>query len=383
MKTIFKLSFILTFWMMFGCHEDNVNNIVNGNLINRMEQVFDSVEVDPTIQSAVLRVDVLSKNFSFSKAYGNATPTQRMNETDQFFSASIGKMVTSLLILKLSDEGLIKLDNSISKYLPNSIVNGLNNFNETDYSNSITVRQLLQHQSGLPDFLMDGQPIDGISPFFISLFSDVNKTWTATEIVAFHKQNLQAIGSPGQLFYYSDTNYQLLGLIIENITNKKLHEYAWEKLFKPVGLEHTYFFFHENQRGNSGREPSISFLGDIPLNFPGMSFDWAAGGLITTTADLKLLLSKAIVGNYLSEKSKTEMINWVSSPEGYEYGLGLMRFNFGPGAEDYIIGHLGATNAFAMYCPKHKTYLTGTLNQLYTGKVSMVPLMFSIIGILE
>lgn len=385
MKKYSIMAVLLGICLMTSCKkEDSMNYVeINKILETKFGEAFNQVGTDSTIRSAVLRVEIPRQGYVFSTSYGNAEVGQPMAANDQFFSASVGKTVTAAMILELTDEGVIDLDQPIANYLPASTVEGLSVYSGTDYSQTITVRQLLNHTSGLPDFLLDGEPINGISPFFIALFTDVNKTWGADEIIVFHKQNMSAIAAPGQVFHYSDTNYQLLGLIIEHVTGKILHEYAWENLLQPFEMKHTYYFFHENERGSNGRMASTSYLGDIPLNFPGMSFDWSAGGLITSAADLKLLLEKVLVGNYISEENKAQMKTWISTSDGYEYGLGLMNIDFGSGQEDFVIGHLGATNSFAMYCPKYDAYITGTLNQLYTNQVSMTSMILSIIEILE
>jgi D-alanyl-D-alanine carboxypeptidase len=385
MKKIISAIALLVVLFTSSCNDDHVDyTIENISLSKKLQSVFDGVKSDPSLYSASLSVIIPDRDFKFKAAYGNATPTQVMLPDDQFFSASIGKMVTSVIIMKLLDEGKLGLDDAISKYLATNITDGLHVFNKVDYSKQITIRQLLNHTSGLPDFLLAGVPdANGLSPFFQALFSNVEHTWTAVELINFHKQNFQPIAKPGDVFEYSDTNYQLLGLIIESITSKKLHEYAYEKIFQPFGMSHSYYFFHELERGNAiGRTASWSYISDIPINFPGMSFDWAAGGLITTSEDLLKFLKQAVSGNYLSTKSKAAMQTFVTTKAGYDYGLGMMRITYGPGSDNYIIGHEGATNAVAFYLPQYNAYIIGTLNQVYSTTVTITDLLFNCIQVL-
>ncbi|WP_421800520.1 serine hydrolase domain-containing protein [Haliscomenobacter sp.] len=384
-KTIWAFGLGLIF--LFACkkEDDSITPEMKNRLDEQLTTAFKPVGNDTSVLGAILSVSIPKRGYLFEIAQGNATPTLAMQPKDQFFSASIGKVVTSALILKYADEGALKLDDPISKYLPVTLLAGLSVYKGVEYSGKITIRQLLNHTSGLPDFLLAGMPdAFGAPPFFQALFADVSKNWTSGEIIQFHKQNFPALAAPGQIYHYSDSNFHLLGLIAEALGKKPIHEIAYEKIFKTLNMTRTYYFFRENPRGVlAGREASWSFLGQIPLTFPAMSFDGPAGGLITCSEDLTKLLKGVVRGNFLSSASKTSMQAWIPTPEGFEYGLGLMNFEKQYGLDSKIIGHEGATNAIAFYVEQSDAYIVATYNQLATSSDNVNLLLHRVLEALK
>ena len=165
-------------------------------------------------------------------AFQDGTP---VSEANPFHSTSVGKMLTATLTMKLVEESRLKLDDAISKHLPAAIIEGLHVYEGKDYSASITIAQLLGHTSGLPDYIMDA-PEDGSPNMMTLLFQNPDRFWEIKELLAFSKANLKAHFQPGKGYYYTDTEYILLGLIIEEKYQKELHQILLDKLFKPLGL---------------------------------------------------------------------------------------------------------------------------------------------------
>lgn len=271
-----------------------------------------------------------------------------MQADTPFEIASITKTVTAATVLMLVEQGKLRLDSHLADVLPAGLAKGFQD---------ITVQQLLSHTSGLADYWDDRSRPDGFLRAFVS---EPGRRWEPEEILA-HARRMRASG-PGKRFKYSDTNYVLLGLVIEHITNRPLHSAFRGMIFEPLGMNDTWLSYRENPRG---RTPSHRFEGREDLHaVPRQSADWAGGGLVSTTRDLEKLLRGMVAGG-LFKKAGTLDIMRKSVPtgsEGIEYGMGVYRVDPGGGRGE-MWGHDGHGNAFAYYWPERGLYFTGTLNQ--------------------
>lgn len=197
-----------------------------------------------------------------------------------------------------------------------------------------------------------------------------DKFWTPEETIEYTKANLPPLFPPGQGFYYSDTNYQLLGLILENVTGKPLNETYREMLFNPLGMNHTYMEFYDSPRpAVPGHGLSHVYYGDQDYtDWTSVSADWAGGGIATTASDLSRFLRLFFEDKIFGKRSiKEEMMNWipVGSPGCY-YGYGIERIvldEIGLNGFGEIWGHTGFPNSFMFYWPERNVTITGTLNQ--------------------
>lgn len=264
-----------------------------------------------------------------------------------FEIASITKMVTAATILKLTEQGKIRLESRLSDILP---ADGAKGFE------SVTIQQLLTHTGGLPDYWSDSSRRNGFLRAFVS---GPGRTWKPDEILAFAR-GMRA-RTPGR-FLYSDTNYVLLGLVIERVTNRPLHRTFREMIFDPLGMNDTWLTYHENPRGHA---PSHRFEGKEDLHaVPRQSADWAGGGLMSTTRDLERLL-RGMASGGLFEKTGTLDLMRIAVPtsdEGISYGKGVYRVELDH-SQGELWGHDGHGNSFAYYWPERGLFFTGTLNQ--------------------
>lgn len=334
-------------------------------LANDLQAIVDKLSKDNSIHGAIVRVTIPKEDFLWQGAVGKASAETPITSDDQFYCASVGKMFTSLLILKMQDEGLLSINDSIGKYLSAAILENLHQFNGHNYSGQITIRQLLQHRSGLDDYFTGGTPNqDGYSPFMQELLANPNYLWTPQEIINYHKKHFTPLAEPGTTYKYSDTGFQLLGLIAEAISKQSFHVVLWQKVLQPLQMEHSYIFGYDEPRLINNRTPSTAYFGTIELTFPAIRCDWAGGGLISNTADLEKGLKAMITGKFLSETSHLEMQTCLPAGTSVTfYGLGISKILYGYGEKEYIIGHDGISGAFLFYSPKHDAYLSGTVNQ--------------------
>ena len=370
------LSFSL---MVLSCKKEPDNDAIDKHERLKLEfqKAINSAKTsDPSLRSIYVRISIPDKAFCWEYAIGNAKPNVNAKIGDRFMSASIGKIFTSLLILKLQEEGLLQLDDSIGKYLPSTITDGLSIYNSIDYSKKITIRQLLSHRSGLDDYFESGEVNqNGFTPFMQELVENKEHLWTPIEIINFYKSHFQSIASPADTFKYSDTNYQLLGLIAESVTGKQFNLLLWEKVLSPLQMNHTYLFGYDVPRPTGEDKTSIAYFDDLTLDFPAMRFDWAGGGLMTNCKDLEMGLKSIVNSTFLNNISQAEMMQWHEVQAGTYYGLGLTKLLYGYGTNEYLMGHEGTTGSFLFYSPKHGAYITGTVNQFLNNSAILNDLL--------
>ncbi len=270
-----------------------------------------------------------------------------------FEIASITKAVTAATILRLVEQGKLRLDSPLSEVLPGGPSRG--------FQGAITVRQLLSHTSGLPNYWTDG-PRDrqGNNAFLRAFVAEPGRFWQPEEILA-HSRAIPA-RRPGGHFHYADTNYVLLGLIIERAAGKPLHLVFREQIFDPLGLPSTWLSYRGNPRGAA---PSHRYEGAEDLHeVPRQSADWAGGGLISTTRDLERFLRGLASGALFRHPGTLDTMR-QAVPVGEDdisYGLGLYRVKLADGQGE-LWGHDGHGNSFAYYWPGRDITFTGTLNQ--------------------
>ena len=158
-----------------------------------------------------------------------------------YFIASTTKLFTTAIILKLRTAGKLSLDDKISKYLDKSILSGLHIYKGKDYSQEITIKHLLSHTSGLPDYFQ-GKGANGKS-LENEITEGNDQFWTFEQAMERTKKMtpLFAPGTNGKA-NYSDANFQLLGKIIESITHKSYSVNCHEMIIKPLGLTKTYLY---------------------------------------------------------------------------------------------------------------------------------------------
>jgi D-alanyl-D-alanine carboxypeptidase len=321
---------------------------------------------------AVLMIDAPDMGFSWKGAGGMADPESElaMSADDQFIISSGTKMYTAIVILKLVEQGKLALDDPISTVLPEELVAQLLVIEDESFGETITLRQLLNHTSGLGDF-SNGVDANNnqVSDFKELVLSEPNTIWTPDAVLAWAVENAEPVGMPGETFNYSDTNYQLLGLIIENVTGMSLAEAYRQMIFDPAGMAHTYFEFNEPiVPGVDGRTLShASFAGIDWSENDSRSYEFGSGGIVSTVEDQTHFLQAWVNGELFDDPATSEaMLDWGETADaGSYYGLGILRFVFDewgiPGLGE-VQGHSGLFNSQAFYWPEQNVTIVGTLN---------------------
>ena len=244
------------------------------------------------------------------------------------------KTFVAVVIMKMVEEGKVKLDEPIETYLP-----GLIKGQGVD-GKKITVRQLLQHTSGLPEYI-DESAVD--------YFGTRNDYVSPRDLLDTALAN-PAQFAPGAKFAYTNTNYIVLGLLAERVAKRPIAEQIETKIVKPLGLKHTYMpgpgekmLRGKHPRGYHTRDNKPGKLEDITDLNPSMA--WTAGAMVSTPSELNKFAQSIHDGTLLQQKSIAEMKKGVSAPEiGGEYGLGIYSKKLSCGV---AWGHTGGIPGYA------------------------------------
>jgi D-alanyl-D-alanine carboxypeptidase len=350
--------------------------------------VTDLVKNDPTIKNTVLLVMKGDDSFSWSGAAGIAQQEGQvpMTAATPFYMASTTKLYTAVAIMRLAEQGALALDDPMATYLPDDLIKGLHTYQGHDYSHEITIAQLLAHTSGIADYYEDKGP-DGKSAFDLFV-ADQGRAWSPEELIARTRDELRSHFAPNATqAYYSDTNYLLLGKIIEAATGKPLQEVYAELFFQPLGLTHTWLSVRGQPQEAPAAAPAQVFTNatDITRMRASGSY-WADGGLVSTAEDMVRFLKALNEGRIIKPESLALMHQWnpIQNSGPFAYGYGTMRFalpgpvNMALGASP-VWGHNGSIGAFLYYAPDKDVYLAGTVNQT-AGQAQALKLVIQALG---
>ena len=192
--------------------------------------ISELVTTDHSVKNCVVSVMKGDGSFVWSGAAGNAYADVPMSKDAPIYIASITKLYTATVIMMLFERGLVTLDDPIAKHLPHAVVDGIHVYAGMDYSNKITIRELLAHRSGIADYYTE-KAIDGKS-LFEKFLANPERPWTVQDTIDRAKHELSPKFAPGTNTSYSDTNFQLLGMLIESVTGKPLNVIFEEFLLK-------------------------------------------------------------------------------------------------------------------------------------------------------
>ena len=253
------------------------------------------------------------KYFSAAVASGVAdvktnTP---LKTTDRLLAGSIGKTFVSALALMLVEEGKLNLNDKIEKWLGSESW-----FAKLPNSRDITLRMLLNHSSGIENHV-------DLESFQKQLLKGSGRNVRYEELISY-VLNTKPLFAAGSDYHYADTNYILVGMIIEKVAGKTLYELITERILKPYKLERTIpsnsLTLPEVANGYAQNKPLI-VDGKFTIN---PQWEWAGGGFASTAEDLARWGGLLYSGGILSPNSMDEMIKSTTVGEGAGYGLGVM-----------------------------------------------------------
>ena len=259
----------------------------------------------------------------WSAAYGvrNLNSPSRAEITDPVHIGGVTKSMVAVCVLKLAEEGRLELDAPVSTYLPE--------FNKVMHPpGPVTVRQLLQHRSGMPS--VDG-PLFDPATVREALTTKVS---LADLLAMAGRISWQAKLAQG--FEYSNSNYIALALIVERLSGRRIGDVISTDIIEPLGLSETLMTA-------AGPAPSSMVHGYIALDrkqldvtYPAAQIDNAAGGMVSSVADVNTFYRALLQNKLLKPATITQM----ESPLYARYGLGVVRWN-DLCTNDFYYGHPG------------------------------------------
>ncbi len=246
----------------------------------------------------------------------------------KFRVGSITKTVAAVLVMQLVEQDKLQLDTPLSDFYP-----------EVKNAELITIEQLLSHRSGIFSFTDDPEYMDYMT-----------ESKTREEMLAY-LFSYDAKFKPGSQHEYSNSNYLLLGYILEDITDRPFSALVDERIVKPLGLTNTRFGGQIRPQDNEALSYVYGKGEWQPAPETDMSIPHAAGALVSTAADLTTFITALFQGRLVSMDSVQAMITMEGESSG-GYGLGIMRYPFG---DQVAYGHNGGIDGFR----SHVSYLPG------------------------
>ncbi|PKM66084.1 MAG: serine hydrolase [Firmicutes bacterium HGW-Firmicutes-2] len=327
----------------------------------RIEDLFrHQVRKDSKVKNAYLLVHSQKLDIHMNIAEGS-TGDIPANPDQPNYMASVGKLFTATIISILYEKGELSFDDTITDYLDEDLLKDLHVYKGIDYTHSIKIKHLLKQTSGLYDHFW---------PLLKKLLKEKEFNISPREAVIWGKNNLKPYAPPGKKTKYSDTNYHLLGLIIENITGKPFHEVLKDYIFVPLGMENASMYQYSDPIKKYDY-PIAHFsineiIGNDLINYAGL--DYTGGGVVATNEDLLIFMKALVTGQIVSKDTLEKMKNDSSGLYmSIDYGYSIWQFRTIPVLmpEKYSCwGCVGVTGAFMFYHPKSDAYLIGNFNDV-------------------
>jgi len=327
MKNLLILSGLLFFVSMIpGCEKKEEGKVVEVDMQVELQQTLDSTFVRFNVKGASAAVYIPGKGI-WTGVTGISHPDVPIIPESVFGIGSVTKTFTAVIVLQLVEEGKLRLDDSLNRWLPE--------FPNID--SRITIGQLLNHTSGVFNFSMH--------PDFDSLLQvDLTRFWTPEETIMTFVSTPYCL--PGGGYNYSNTNYCLLGMIIKEVTGSTISAEIRRRILTPLGLHRTFLPVEENVSGMIAH-PWLDINDDgqfedcfnVPIT-AAYSIGWTSGAIQSSARDLVVFSHALLSGKtLLSQSMLDKMLDFYPVGDlGYGYGISIPE-DFIPGIQG--IGHDG------------------------------------------
>ena len=357
-----------------------------------LQTMLDRTAKELLIPGAVIVLRAPQADFMVSYGSTLLGATNPPDADTHFRIASNTKTMTAAVIMQLAQENNLSLDDPISKYIP-----------EVPNGDNITIAQLLEMRSGLYNYTND--PV-----ISATIDTDPVKVWTPAELLAIafaHPPNFP----PGTKYEYNNTNYALLGVVIEKLDGKPLAQVMHDRLFGPQNMQDTELpasnvntipepYSHGYLYGSS----SVALTGEppystevqaaaragtlLPKDYTGVnpSVAAAAGGVISTADDLATWIKALVAGRVLDPAYQRQWLDSLkpedpSKPKGQKYGYGIAQLSWGPNTIYFHGGETPGYNSKISYDPANDmtlivwTNLTVSLDDQQTANTLWVKVL--------
>jgi D-alanyl-D-alanine carboxypeptidase len=352
----FLLSALLFFTLIVPAFSQAKTDVLR----EKLQTKLDELHKNGKFPGATLGVSLADgQSFGLAVGFSDREAKTAMKPTDLMMQGSVGKTYAAALALQLVKENKINLDEKVEKYLGKEVW-----YSRLPNAREITVRQLMNHTSGLVRYEFKPQ-------FLKDLVAQPDKVWKPEEQLAYLFDD-KAPFNAGQGWEYSDTNYIVLGMVIEKVTGRKFYDLVAQKFLKPYKLKQTFPSDSRTIRGLiqgyagannpfGGRDAVIE-NGKFIFN---PQFEWTGGGYVSTTEDLARWAKLMYEGKSVPPDLLPQMLTGIAAPmlgKDVKYGLGVIIRQTPQGT---AYGHSGFFPGYVtemMYFPDKKIALAVQVN---------------------
>ncbi|TDD75393.1 class A beta-lactamase-related serine hydrolase [Actinomadura darangshiensis] len=303
-----------------------------GGQWGQVQQQLDDLVAREEATAALVRVRTSAGTWAGSAGVADLESGRPARADGYFRIGSITKTFVAVVLLQLADEGKLRLDEPVARYLPNLVPSG-----------PVTVRDVLQHTSLYRDYMSD----PGYS----------TNRWRGDErFRGYRPEQLLKVAfskpagyPPETKWRYSNTNYVVAGLLIERLTGHRYGDEVRKRILRPLRLKQTSL---PGNRPGLPRPHANEYAwlpGGRRVDATRMnpSLDWAAGEMISTTRDLDRFFDGLLGGRLLSARALAEMRRTVPANAEFRYGLGLQEYTLPCGV--HVRGHSGQLIGYTTY----------------------------------
>ena len=332
MERRLRYAFLLPFTIatLVACSDDSVT----GPPATGLQRVVDSLARAHDVPGLVVAVRVAGAEPTIiASGRADLGNGRRMTTGDRFRIGSVTKPMVATVILQLADEGLLSLDDSLAHFLPGLLPDG----------GRITLRHLLNHTSGVGDYIDDQGFVDAV-------FAQPSRVWTPHELVGIGADMPRSF-TPGALGHwdYSNTNYIVLGLVAEAVGDAPIAELLRERVFEPLGMTSTFFAI-ETALPPPFAQGYVDLIGlsDYAVGtLVSPTTAGAAGAVVSTAEDVLRFVEALAAGELVSPASHAARLTTVPASRmqlpgdviEFAYGLGVL-------VGDGWVGHDGAVPGY-------------------------------------
>lgn len=320
--------------LLAGCGDGSSDTApgIDTATANRLQATLDDVRREQGIPGAAAAVVVPGEGtWAGTSGVADVRTREPVRAGTLFAAASVTKVFVAALVLQLAEDGVLGLDDRLRRWVP-----------AFPGSGRITLRQLLNHTSGLADYVTDGRFLAA------QRRRGVAARWTPRQLLRYVPEPL---AKPGERWIYSNTNYLLLGLAVERATRSTVGRELHRRLLPRSTFVRLVFQTEDRPRGSvaGGHHERGIGVESTPNNpyVPSIAeatSAWSSGNLLVGAGDLARAGDALFRGDLLSARSRREMTRWVKAIfQPPEYGLGLARDRL---AGEEVWGHSGDITGF-------------------------------------
>lgn len=317
------------------------------DVVAEIQSEMDELTASGMPPGMVIWIDAPQYQFAGASGFANLMDEAPMSPEGAFRIGSITKMFTATVVIQLAEDGVLTLDDPLALWLPEVAA-------QLPYGDQITLRHLLSHTSGVYSYVEN-------EAYFTDLFTSITVDETTGNVsldcnqqdpndtLARYVYGQDALFEPGTSWYYSNTNYTLLGMVIETAMEMPLAEAYRLNIYEPLGMESTFLDCYEDPvvdvvNGYIGFGDTLSDVTDLHE-----SLGWAAGGLVSTAPDL-VTFARGLFSCELFDDPQSLETMTTAAP-GLPSGLGIF-------IQPEYLGHSGFIAGFRSvlnYSPEFDT----------------------------